>query len=202
MEETNNQVENNSVISQLTETNTKKNELGFIDSIVKKISDNKIYIYIGIAVLILGLVLYYFYTKNKKETAINKSDTTKPQEQFTIDSNGNPVKEFNKSVESFNSQMNNMPVLPLPKLVQELPLPKPIQELHMQQNKIKLEHPADSDTLDNYENSSSDNTSNNDDFEQIQSNENINIAQHNLTNSELEEINRKLEMMDSMNNLS
>ena len=79
---------------------------GFIQKLLKKFTENKMYLYITITVIVLGIVLYYFYKKSKKEL---KCVNDKPQlalpkqksdEYFVLDENGNPVKVS----ESFSNQ--------------------------------------------------------------------------------------------------
>jgi hypothetical protein len=61
-----------------------------------------------------------------------------------------------------------------------------MQQQHSGDQKQKLQHPESevSDEIDV-------------DLDDIQENEDENVAQHNLTNSELAEINKKIEMMNS-----
>ena len=61
-----------------------------------------------------------------------------------------------------------------------------MQQQHSGGQKQKLQHPESevSDEIDV-------------DLDDIQENEDENVAQHNLTNSELAEINKKIEMMNS-----
>lgn len=207
-------------------------ERGFIQSILKKISDNKMYIYIAIAVIVLGLVLYYFFIKNKKETmnqtdkksqlalpkqgpqeqTLTKSeipDTFNPlgQEYYLLDNNGNPVKVSG----SFSSV--NQPLVPLPvpnqqpsqqeiMMLQKQMMEKKMMEQQMKEAQmhphvkpnLKLEHPTNDEMVN------SDNENDIDvELARIKANEDENVAEHNLTHSELAEINKKLEMMNSGN---
>jgi hypothetical protein len=193
-------------------------EGGFVQLMLKKISNNKIYIYIGIVVIILGLVLYYVFIKNKKETTQHKprdghgSLNPTGQEYFVLDNNGNPVKV------SGNFPVMNQGLDPLPVPTQQ-PSQREImmlkqqmhehqmheqqmheqqmheQQMHEHQNKpkIKLEHPS------NEESANDTDTDINMELERVKANENKNIAEHNLTNSELAEINKKLEMLETNN---
>ncbi len=233
-------------------------EEGFVQSIIKKFTENKMYIYIGIAVIVLGVVLYYFFIKNKKETmaqtdkkprlALPKSNNdgsgqpqtqtqTQPkasevpgpfnpmgQEYYVLDNNGNPVKV------SGNFPMVNQPLPPLPlpnqqpsqqeimmlqkqmmekKMMEQQMMEQQMMEQQMReaqlqaqaqaqakkqsQQKIKLEHPTNEEATHHSENDI--------DIElaRIRANEDENVAEHNLTHSELAEINKKLEMMNSNN---
>jgi cell division protein FtsN len=142
------------------------------------------------------------------------------EDHFILDTNGNPVK--------ITVPLTNQPIpLPIPKQQPSqqdiLMLQKQMQEKQMQQqmhhqqmqqqmhhqqmhhqqmhhqqrmhqneggSRHKLQHPESeinmSDNIDV-------------DLEKIQENEDENVAQHNLTNSELAEINKKIEMMNSQN---
>jgi len=177
------------------------------ESIFKKISDNKIYIYISIGIIVLGLVVYYFYIKNKKSqlalsdqpSQLKVSETLQPQEQeyYLFDKNGNPVK-VSRNISGNVSIINQQPSQ------QEIMIQKQMMEQQMRQQqdiahfntnaqmqdkpKIKLEHPSNDSDSDNDINV---------ELTRIKANENENIAEHNLTHSELEEINKKLEMMNS-----
>lgn len=231
-------------------------EGGFVQSIIKKISDNKMYIYIGIAVIVLGVVLYYFFMKNQKETmaqtdkkpqlALPKQNnqpqgqapvateapgpfnTMGGQEYFVLDNNGNPVKVSG----SFPMVNNPLQPLPLPNqqpsqqeimMLQKQMMEKKMMEAQMREqqmmeaqmreqqmreaqafaqaqtqaqakSKIKLEHPSNEDGDEEHD----------DDvgieLARIRANEDENVAEHNLTASELAEINKKLEMMNANNN--
>jgi cell division protein FtsN len=191
---------------------------GFVNLILKKISDNKLYIGIGVAVIVLGLLLYYFYIRNKKETVdtldkkpqlalpkrnqpefnsqvkpeISAPFNLSPQEYFVLDSNGNPVKV------SGDMSAMKQPTQPT-QLAQPAQPSQPTQLAQPAQPRprTKLEHPSDSVNVDvSMENESNDD---NDDIEnelaRIKANEDGNVAEHDLTNSELAEINKKLEMM-------
>lgn len=195
------------------------------ESIFKKISDNKMYIYISIGVIGLGLIVYYFFIKNKKfqlalsdqSSQLKVSETTQPQEQeyYLFDKNGNPVK-VSRNV-SGNISIINQPLaqIPIPNqqpsqqeiiMIQKQMMEKTLMEQQMRQaqdiarfnanaqmqgkSKMRLEHPSNDSDSDN------DNDINIE-LARIKANENENIAEHNLTHSELEEINKKLEMMNS-----
>ncbi len=194
---------------------------GFVQSLLKKISDNKMYIYIVIAVIILVLVLYYFFIKNKKETmdqiekpqlALPKQDQNQTHEQqesgtfnphgqeyYIIDNNGNPVKVSGNysslpQLPVLNQQPSQQEIMMLQKQMMEKKMME--QQLQAQTKpKIKLEHPQNDEIVNS--------DSNNDidvELARIKANEDENIAEHNLTHSELAEITNKLEMMNSGNN--
>jgi hypothetical protein len=194
-----------------------------LSGLTKKISDNKMVIYIAIGVIILGVALYFLYFKNKKETMTNKdksdnkqnksnvqpSDGTSGNDYYVLDSNGVPVKMV-------DPKSNKIEPLPVPKqqpsqqdiqMLQKQMMEKQMMEQQMLaqqeqmmqqqmmqqqmvlQNKIKLQHPGDYNETPASEEINAE-------LARIQSNEDDNVAQHNLTNSELAEINHKLEMMN------
>jgi hypothetical protein len=183
------------------------------ESIFKKISDNKIYIYISVGVIVIGLVVYYFYIKNKKSelalfdqtNQLKVSKTLQPQEQeyYLFDKNGNPVKvskNVSGNVSIINQQPSQQEIIMIQKQMMEQQMME--QQMRQQQDiahfntntqmqdkpKMKLEHPSNNYDSDNDINL---------ELARIKANENENIAEHNLTHSELEEINKKLEMMNS-----
>lgn len=196
-------------------------EEGLVQSILKKISNNKMYIYIGIAIIVLGVVLYYFFIKNKKETMCdtdkNNNLTLQPQSQYhqsiqsnqvenntfnpnpldqeyyVLDTNGNPVKVYG-SLPTMNQQLETIPIPNQHpsqqdiQMLQKQMIEQPLRR-HPDQVKtiIKLEHPNDTSVNENTNNDL------NNELTRIQDNENENIAEHNLTKSELAEINKKLE---------
>lgn len=230
-----------------------QSEEGFIHSILKKISDNKMYIYIGIIVIILGLVLHYFFNKNKKETMGDTSkqfqlalptqyNVSEPlnshnQEYYVLDNNGNPIKvsgsfpTINQPVHPLHvplQQPSQQDVMMLQKQMMEKMGGQPTREEQMREqhmheqhmreqmheqhmreqmheqpmreqmggqhrSKMILEHPSNDETV----NVDSDDEEVDVDLARVKANEDVNIAEHNLTHSELAEINKKLEMMNS-----
>ena len=216
---------------------TAENNSGIIDNLMKKISDNKIYIYIGVAVVVLGVVLYYFYIKNKKETMTNTNKNEEPLPQlsnpniennmglpinvnpgdhFVIDPNGRPVKVtpnvpgalmmnnpemMIKRQQQIMQQQNMQPPMNIEILKQQIEQQN--QPRQVTKPRPKLRHPSnDSDVeqvrIPQPDNDDSDQAINME-IARIQSNEDDNVAEHNLTHSELAEINKKVEMMNSNN---
>jgi LPXTG-motif cell wall-anchored protein len=201
---------------------TNQNSTGFINNLLKKFTENKNYKYIAIGIIILALAALYYYKKCKKESKTNQNKNQMPVKQnnesaltglnnndhFILDSNGNPVK--------VTGTFPNQPLpLPIPKqqpsqqdiqMLQKQMYEKQMQQQMMQQQMMqqqmmqqqmmqqqnsvgprpKLQHP-DNDMSDHIDM----------ELERIQENENENVAQHNLTNSELAEINNKIEAMNS-----
>jgi hypothetical protein len=176
---------------------------------------------------ILFILAIYLTLKSKKDLkSTNKNQPLLPQpkknnesslsglnneDRFILDSNGNPVKV---------SESNHLLPLPIPKqqpsqqdiqMLQKQMQEKQMQEQMMHQQMMhqqmmhqqmmhqqmmqqqnnsrpKLQHPeSDLNMSDNIDV----------DLAKIQANEDENVAQHNLTNSELAEINNKIEMMSS-----
>lgn len=159
-------------------------EGGFVQSFFRKIYNNKMYIFIAIAVFGIGLASYYFYMKKygKNKASKQEQPALSSSEYYVLDNNGKPVKVSGN-------------LHPLPIIVQQ----PSQQEIAMLQNQMlesnnqqKLEHPTiDSEQVD-YNNDNMDN-----ELERINSNENQNIRNHNLTASELNEIEKKLDMMNN-----
>jgi len=188
-----------------TVVKTTEKSNGLISNLLKKFTENKIYLYVAIGIIVLGIVAFYYFKKCKKDVK-NKSILPKQsnapfiglnnEDHFILDANGNPVKVTG----SFQNQTLPLPLpLPLP-IPKQQPSQKDVQMLQkqmhekqmMQQQKIvvnkktKLQHP-ESEMSDEIEI----------DLDDIEENEDENVAQHNLTNSELAEINKKIEMMNS-----
>jgi len=208
---------NTNVPTTTTNVPTNQNSTGFINNLLKKFTENKNYKYIAIGIIILALAALYYYKKCKKESKTNQNKNQMPVKQnnesvlsglnnndhFILDSNGNPVK--------VTGTFPNQPLpLPIPKqqpsqqdiqMLQKQMYEKQMQQQMMQQQMMqqqmmqqqnsvgqrpKLQHP-DNDMSDHIDM----------ELERIQENENENVAQHNLTNSELAEINNKIEAMNS-----
>lgn len=154
-----------------------KNDGYFIslsNNISNTVSNNQIYIYIGIGVLILAVILYYFYIKNKKETLVNTDTKTNQPPQLPL--------------QQAQDQENNQ--------IQEQLLQQQHQIMYLQQQLQQQQQQQPPQTNNRLIHQDESSEINNIDLMRIQSNENDNIAQHNLTNAELEEINQKLEMLN------
>lgn len=203
-------------VNNISETTTDGVSTGLLSSIFKKLNDNKIYILLCVSVIVLGISLYYFFIKNKKEisslvdTNTNKNNDEKKeilnnQEYYVLDSNGNPVKisgVFNQQP----IQQNTRTQLIHPSSTQPTQPTQPTmtqQEIMILQKQLlekeKLEAQHLEQQLREKHNDELLSEDINNEISRIQENEDNNIAQHNLTNSELEEINRKLEMMNASN---
>jgi len=189
-----------------TNVQTPGQSKGLINNLLKKFTENKMYMYIAIGIIVLAVVEFYYFKKCKKDVK-NKNELPLPkqsnaqstglnnEDHYILDTNGNPVKVTG----TFSNQLLPLP-LPIPK---QQPSQKDVQMLQkqmyekqmMQQNvelqKPKLQHP-ESEMSENYEFSENMNV----DLDDIEENEDENIAQHNLTNSELAEINKKIEEMN------
>jgi len=150
---------------------------------------------------------------------------SKPGDHYIIDANGRPIKieklsnaeynnEFNLNnnlgsiglVKQINSQ--NQQILKRPTILPKQKIIHPnSQNSEISENNINLEDKISNETTsENIHNESNEDAniseSDNDmvdEISRIQTNEDSNIVQHNLTNSELSEIHRKLEMMNQMN---
>jgi peptidoglycan hydrolase CwlO-like protein len=159
---------------------------GLFQPIIKKLTENKLYLYIGIAVIVLGLVLYYLYYRNKNETSkppANMHVTFNPatQDYYVVDANGVPVK--------VHAQPSELAPIPI---TQQQPSAK---EVHMLR---KLQHPNENEKDDANGKCDEVQVDLEDidvEISRIHENEDKNIAEHNLTNSELAEINRKIDQM-------
>ena len=126
---------------------------------------NKNYLYIGLVVgFVVGVVLYYLFIKNKKDMNIS----SQPQEFMLLQK------------QLMEQQMINQ------QLGQQLQYLHMKQHENNQQNNVVLEHPNKSDNSENTDDI-------NKEILRIQSKENQTTAQHNLTQSDLEEIKKKFE---------
>ncbi len=201
---------------------------GFFSSMFTKLMANKTYLYIGIAVIVLGIALYYYFYKFKKSTAVapepTKSTETKVTEKpeivpvtsdpeyYILDANGNKIKVSG----SYVQQLQPLPVQQQQPSQQEIMLlqqqmleqqrleQQRLEELNRQkllQQKRQLAHIQEqkSRKLQHASENSSDEEINAH-LERIHANEDSNVAEHNLTHSEIAELTSKLEMMNSQNN--
>jgi hypothetical protein len=189
------------VVEQPIDTNvqTPGQSKGLINNLLKKFTENKMYMYIAIGIIVLAVVAFYYFKKCKKDVK-NKNQLPLPKQSnapstglnnddhFILDTNGNPVKVTG----SFSNQLLPLPIpkqQPSQKDVQMLQKQMYEKQMMQQQNvasqKPKLQHP-ESEMSDEIEI----------DLDDIEDNEDENVAQHNLTNSELAEINKKIEMMN------
>lgn len=191
----------------ITNVQTPEQSNGLINNLLKKFTENKMYMYIAIGIIVLAVVAFYYFKKCKKDVKNNnKNQLPVPKQNnasstglnnddhFIIDANGNPVKVTG----SFSNQLLPLPIpkqQPSQKDVQMLQKQMYEKQMMQQQNvasqKPKLQHP-ESEMSDNIEIDLDDIQENENEYE----NEDENVAQHNLTNSELAEINKKIEMMN------
>jgi len=155
--------------------------------------------YIAIGIIVLAVIAFYYFKKCKKDIK-NKNELPLPkqsnapsiglnnEDHYILDNNGNPVKVTG----TFSNQLLPLPIpkqQPSQKDVQMLQ--KQMYEKQMMQQNVELQKPK----LQHPESEMSDEI--NIDLDDIEENEDENVAQHNLTNSELAEINKKIEMMNS-----
>lgn len=150
----------------------------FFGSILKTLSENKTYIYIGIAVVLLGFVLYYFYSRTKKELG---KKNTQPNSEIASQNKKTHLQPLEIPQQSPSSNEIN--------LLHEQMLQHQLaeQKNKKQSSQKKLIHPNDTDTT----------TYTEDELARINSNENLNVSQHNLTKEELENIASQIEFMGS-----
>ena len=140
-----------------------KNDNSLVSSVLNIF--NKNYLYIGLVVgFVVGVVLYYLFIKNKKDMNIS----SQPQEFMLLQK------------QLMEQQMINQ------QLGQQLQYLHMKQQENNQQHNIVLEHPNKSDNSENTDDI-------NKEILRIQSKENQTTAQHNLTQSDLEEIKKKFE---------
>lgn len=152
--------------------------VSFFQLLLNKINQNRNYIYIGLVVVSLAIAGYYLYRRSKKETLTNLKFDNKGKdnnEYYILDASGTPVRVLPNQNIIQNPETESRVVHNI-----DLPLPP-----YAETPRPKIQHPdPESDTI-----------SNNTDIElaRIQANEDENVAQQNLTNSELAEISRNLE---------
>ena len=194
---------------------------GFISNLINKLSTNKKYLYMGIAVVVLAGAVYYYYYKHKKGMGIKQSPAptqdvlmTKPDN--ILDTNGKPhVVNTSKEDEQIlllkkqlqlQQQALQQQALQHQQYQQQQTLQHQQQQVPQQvlqhntpvqkvvlPNKHVLQHPNDDSS--EYSNSSDDSDEINAKVASIQAKESGNVSKQNLTNSEIEEINKKLEQM-------
>jgi hypothetical protein len=152
-------------------------EDGIIKSFFRKMYSSKMYIFITVVVIAIGLVLYYFYTKKYMKNKSSKQEQPPFPEYYVLDNNGMPVKAF--------ANMANLPITVQQPSQQEIAMLQ--NQMLGANNQHKLEHPSNVSEHNEYTN----------ELEKINSNENENIRMHNLTASELNEIDKKLGIMNN-----
>lgn len=166
-------------------------------SLLKQLSNNRTYLYIIAVVIVLAGIGYYLYKtqfskkpENKKSTDIeteNKKEILNPnKEYYILDRRGNPIlvnQYFNNMLEA-SQQKTKQPIM----LNQSEPkLEKPQPYLKQQTSRPKLSHPGE----DEKEETNYDNEQEKDE----EYNEDEDIANQDLTQDEIEELNRQLDMM-------
>lgn len=191
------------VVEQPIDTNvqTPGQSKGLINNLLKKFTENKMYMYIAIGIIVLAVVAFYYFKKCKKDVK-NKNQLPLPkqsnapstglnnEDHYILDTNGNPVKVTGV----FSNQLLPLPIpkqQPSQKDVQMLQKQMYEKQMMQQQQNVELQKPK----LQHPESEMSDEIEI--DLDDIEENEDENVAQHNLTNSELAEINKKIEMMNS-----
>jgi hypothetical protein len=158
-------------LGQVLTTNTKQlttNSKSYLSVVLNCITNNKLYFLIFIVVIILAGLIGYLYIKNKKLFSFNnitKNITNDINEHYVLDADGNHIK-----ISSLTGLLN-----------QKLePLPTPMQEPSL--DEIMMLHKQHEEKQKIIKNN-------------LEITEDENIAQHNLTNSELADINKKLQDM-------
>lgn len=155
-----------------------------IFGILGKICNNKIYFCIIVLVIILAIVLYYLYFKNKKNLfpfgnvskSLTASKNNKLSEYFVLDDKGNKVNISTLPFFEDRKQNIDPTILNQNSNTRYVSLVEPVHNDMVMLNK-QMEDNKKSFIKDD---------------ENVQITENDNIAQHNLTNSELIAINNKL----------
>lgn len=157
---------------------------GLLSTIIQKINDNKSYVYIGLFIIVLAVASYYFFYKNVQETMNSVEPTVlvnnESQQNALPKLDSVPIQhpsqgEFEMLMQQHQSVMQHNAILQ--------------QQLMMQQQKeqkqnIQLKHPNDdSDDIER-------------ELQRINANEDEQVGQHNLTQTDIDEIHRKLNTMN------
>lgn len=168
------------------------------NSLLEQLYNNKTYLYIVIAVIVLAGIGFYLYKKqmlgNKSE---KKEEKEKPKQEgnkeillpnkeyYLVDPNGNPVlvnKYFAKIMQSEMQEQSNQNNSVM--LNNQIPLPPPPSQVQMRQQqrpaqRPKLSHPGEEE------------------IEQVNitEREDDNVANQDLTQAEIDELRKQLEMM-------
>jgi FtsZ-interacting cell division protein ZipA len=181
-------------------TNESSDE-GFFSGIIKKFTDNKIYIGILVGVIVLGVVLYYFYRKNKKETQI-ESDKTPSQENTSKQTKQELEEKELEEKELDGQELEQRQLLEYQAMQQQLAMQQQaleqqaMQKQSMQKQALqqreqlasqqqKIEHPTYTDESE--ESEKSEEKSGND------------LKKYDLTQSEIQQITEKLKGPSLMN---
>ena len=176
-------------------TNESSDE-GFFSGIIKKFTDNKIYIGILVGVIVLGVVLYYFYRKNKKETQI-ESDKTPSQENTSKQTKQELEEKELEEKELDGQELEQRQLLEYQAMQQQLAMQQQALEQQAMQKQAlqqreqlasqqqKIEHPTYTDESE--ESEKSEEKSGND------------LKKYDLTQSEIQQITEKLKGPSLMN---
>jgi len=176
-------------------TNESSDE-GFFSGIIKKFTDNKIYIGILVGVIVLGVVLYYFYRKNKKETQI-ESDKTPSQENTSKQTKQELEEKELEEKELDGQELEQRQLLEYQAMQQQLAMQQQALERQAMQKQAlqqrdqvasqqqKIEHPTYTDESE--ESEKSEEKSGND------------LKKYDLTQSEIQQITEKLKGPSLMN---
>jgi len=170
---------------------------GLVNTLIQKMSDNKNYVMIGLFIIGLAIASYYFFIKNVHETMNSVEPTVNTQ----MPGNNHP----NCSNESLQNTLQKLDSIPVQNpsqsefetlmqqhqmvvqhnaVLQQQLMMQQIRPQKEQASSIQLKHPNDdSDDIKQ-------------EVQRIQSNENTQIAQHNLTQNEIDDIHRKLNAMN------
>ena len=180
---------------------------GFISSIINKFTNNKKYLYVGIAVILLAGAVYYYYFKHKKlilkKTEIDTPEEIPQKKEYTVlDTKGKPLivndSEESNQILLLKKQLQVIQQQQVQQQREQLLKQQVTQSNHSNQsnqsskpNKQVLQHPNDESSVMTDNDSDEINAK----IASIQAKESNNISKQNLTNSEIEEINKKLEQM-------
>ena len=199
-----------SVNSPVNDTTINELSVSYFDYLFNMIKDNLNYIIIGICILLISYTVYYIFFKSDsqlkkickpllqlpKNENINTSDI---KEYIILDENGNPVKISNNFFNSLNIKNDNLLTNKLKNIKlnnnnnNKLNTDTEESQINIA-NKRKLLHPLTSNDINDIEenNISSEINYN---LANINADENNNIKLQNLTNSEIEDINNKLNII-------
>lgn len=173
-------------------------------SLLEQVLSNKTYLYIVLAVVVLAAIGFYLYKKQllggkeeKKEEQVQKKEGAKEilqptKEYYLVDSNGNPIlvnKYFSKILQSEmqdQAQMQHQQQAHGSIMVNnQIPLPPPpssyqqAQRTVQQKQRPRLSHPGEVE-IDNVD---------------VTEREDENVATQDLTQTEIDELRKQLEMM-------
>jgi len=202
----------------------------FLSSFINKVKSYKLYIMVGVVIVILGFAIFYFYNKNKQIMKKNKNKNNDKLYKLNengdvqiLDTPSNKSALEKIAADNYDAdlellkahqqmQMQQQKEMQMQQQQQQMQMQMQMQQQQQMQHKqkethqkVKLVHPqrkdeASSDSLESESETDTDSGSDSNNTSDMSLHENDNVDQHNLTNDDMIEINKSLEMLQRQMN--